>query len=116
MRHEKGSAPLQEYTDKIQAGRDPSDPAVSSISAYLLQPLERIQKYKAVLKVTTSDTRRPPNPPNAAFRRNELKMVSPGAHPKQSEERAELLPPGRSVRHGVRAPPALREQPPRVHD
>uniref|UniRef100_UPI0009B3A57F obscurin-like n=1 Tax=Monopterus albus TaxID=43700 RepID=UPI0009B3A57F len=39
-----------EYTEKEQACADPSGPPVRSISAYLQQPLERIQKYKAFLK------------------------------------------------------------------
>lgn len=41
----------QEYTDTAQANSDPADPPVRSINAYLQQPLERIQKYKAFLKV-----------------------------------------------------------------
>lgn len=43
---------LQEYTDKIQASKAPADPALHSVNAYLQQPLERIQKYKVILKVT----------------------------------------------------------------
>lgn len=43
---------LQEYTDKEQANTKATDPPVRSINAYLQQPLERIQKYKATLKVT----------------------------------------------------------------
>lgn len=42
---------LQEYTEKEQASADPAGPPVRSINAYLQQPLERIQKYKAFLKV-----------------------------------------------------------------
>ncbi|XP_069366635.1 obscurin isoform X35 [Paralichthys olivaceus] len=41
---------FKEYTEKVQAGADPSDPPVRSINTYLQQPLERIQKYKAFLK------------------------------------------------------------------
>lgn len=42
----------QEYSEKEQANADPSDPPLRSIKTYLQQPLDRIQKYKAVLKVT----------------------------------------------------------------
>lgn len=35
----------------MQVSADPADPPVRSINAYLQQPLERIQKYKVVLKV-----------------------------------------------------------------
>lgn len=45
---------MQEYTEKVQASADPADPPVRSINAYLQQPLDRIQKYKAFLKVTVS--------------------------------------------------------------
>lgn len=45
---------FQECTEKAQASADPSDPAVRSVNAYLQQPLERIQKYKSILKVTLS--------------------------------------------------------------
>uniref|UniRef100_A0A3Q3L0N2 Obscurin, cytoskeletal calmodulin and titin-interacting RhoGEF a n=1 Tax=Labrus bergylta TaxID=56723 RepID=A0A3Q3L0N2_9LABR len=38
------------YTDKVQANADPADPPVRSINAGLQQPLDRIQKYKAILK------------------------------------------------------------------
>ncbi|XP_028282669.1 obscurin isoform X14 [Parambassis ranga] len=41
---------FKEYTDKEQASADPAGPPVRSINAYLQQPLERIQKYKAFLK------------------------------------------------------------------
>ncbi|XP_034744172.1 obscurin isoform X25 [Etheostoma cragini] len=41
---------FKEYTEKVQASADPADPPVRSINASLQQPLERIQKYKAVLK------------------------------------------------------------------
>ncbi|XP_061588373.1 obscurin isoform X3 [Cololabis saira] len=41
---------FKEYTEKVQANADPSDPPVRSINAHLKQPVERIQKYKAVLK------------------------------------------------------------------
>ncbi|KAM6989312.1 obscurin [Tautogolabrus adspersus] len=41
---------FKEYTDKVQANADPADPPVRSINAGLQQPLERIQKYKAILK------------------------------------------------------------------
>ncbi|XP_026168652.1 obscurin isoform X2 [Mastacembelus armatus] len=41
---------FKEYTEKEQSCADPSGPPVRSINAYLQQPLERIQKYKAFLK------------------------------------------------------------------
>ncbi|XP_042353421.1 obscurin [Plectropomus leopardus] len=41
---------FKEYTEKVQASADPADPPVHSINASLQQPLDRIQKYKAVLK------------------------------------------------------------------
>ncbi|CAJ1072459.1 obscurin isoform X23 [Xyrichtys novacula] len=41
---------FKEYTEKVQASADPGDPPVRSINACLQQPLERIQKYKAILK------------------------------------------------------------------
>ncbi|KAM9349716.1 obscurin [Symphorus nematophorus] len=41
---------FKEYTEKVQASADPADPPVRSINAGLQQPLERIQKYKAILK------------------------------------------------------------------
>ncbi|XP_032387933.1 obscurin isoform X4 [Etheostoma spectabile] len=41
---------FKEYTEKVQASADPADPPVRSINASLQQPLERIQKYKAILK------------------------------------------------------------------
>ncbi|XP_073347535.1 obscurin [Pagrus major] len=41
---------FKEYTEKAQASADPADPPVRSINACLQHPLERIQKYKAVLK------------------------------------------------------------------
>lgn len=43
---------LQEYSENEQANADPADPPVRSINAYLQTPLDRIQKYKALLKVT----------------------------------------------------------------
>lgn len=44
----------KEYTEKEQAAADPTEPPVRSIETHLQQPLERIQKYKALLKVMTS--------------------------------------------------------------
>nr|XP_057924200.1 obscurin isoform X3 [Doryrhamphus excisus] len=41
---------FKEYTEKEQISADPAGPPVRSINAYLQQPLERIQKYKAFLK------------------------------------------------------------------
>ncbi|XP_036940154.1 obscurin-like isoform X3 [Acanthopagrus latus] len=41
---------FKEYTDKVQASADPAEPPVRSINAGLQQPLDRIQKYKAILK------------------------------------------------------------------
>uniref|UniRef100_A0A3P9HGV1 Obscurin, cytoskeletal calmodulin and titin-interacting RhoGEF a n=1 Tax=Oryzias latipes TaxID=8090 RepID=A0A3P9HGV1_ORYLA len=37
-------------SNKEQASADPADPPVRSINSYLKQPLERIQKYKGILK------------------------------------------------------------------
>uniref|UniRef100_A0A3B4AR94 Obscurin, cytoskeletal calmodulin and titin-interacting RhoGEF a n=1 Tax=Periophthalmus magnuspinnatus TaxID=409849 RepID=A0A3B4AR94_9GOBI len=44
------SAGVSEYTESEQGNADPNDPPVRSITAHLQQPLERIQKYKAILK------------------------------------------------------------------
>ncbi|XP_055084469.1 LOW QUALITY PROTEIN: obscurin-like [Periophthalmus magnuspinnatus] len=41
---------FKEYTESEQGNADPNDPPVRSITAHLQQPLERIQKYKAILK------------------------------------------------------------------
>uniref|UniRef100_A0A667ZJT8 Obscurin, cytoskeletal calmodulin and titin-interacting RhoGEF a n=1 Tax=Myripristis murdjan TaxID=586833 RepID=A0A667ZJT8_9TELE len=41
---------FKDYTEKEQASADPAAPPVLSINAYLKRPLDRIQKYKAVLK------------------------------------------------------------------
>ncbi|XP_078790237.1 obscurin isoform X18 [Oryzias latipes] len=41
---------FKDYTDKEQASADPAGPPVRSINSYLKQPLERIQKYKGILK------------------------------------------------------------------
>ncbi|KAM4605629.1 obscurin [Polymixia lowei] len=41
---------FKEYTEKQQASADPAEPPVLSINGYLQRPLDRIQKYKAVLK------------------------------------------------------------------
>ncbi|XP_028988214.1 obscurin isoform X3 [Betta splendens] len=41
---------FKEYSKKEQASADPAGPPVRSINAYLQQPLDRIQKYKAFLK------------------------------------------------------------------
>nr|XP_029498784.1 obscurin-like isoform X4 [Oncorhynchus nerka] len=41
---------FKEYTDKEQASADPAQGPVLSINAYLQKPLDRIQKYKALLK------------------------------------------------------------------
>uniref|UniRef100_UPI003AB0B308 obscurin n=1 Tax=Centroberyx gerrardi TaxID=166262 RepID=UPI003AB0B308 len=41
---------FKEYTEKEQASADPAEPPVLSINAYLQRPLDRIQKYKAILK------------------------------------------------------------------
>ncbi|XP_034146108.1 obscurin isoform X18 [Esox lucius] len=41
---------FKEYTDKEQATTDPAEGPVLSINAYLQRPLDRIQKYKALLK------------------------------------------------------------------
>lgn len=41
---------FKEYSENEQANADPADPPVRSINAYLQTPLDRIQKYKALLK------------------------------------------------------------------
>ncbi|XP_051809579.1 obscurin [Acanthochromis polyacanthus] len=41
---------FKEYSEKEQASADPAGPPVRSINAYLQQPLDRVQKYKAALK------------------------------------------------------------------
>nr|XP_029479284.1 LOW QUALITY PROTEIN: obscurin-like [Oncorhynchus nerka] len=41
---------FKKYTDKQQANADPAEGPVLSINAYLQKPLDRIQKYKALLK------------------------------------------------------------------
>ncbi|XP_034038495.1 obscurin-like [Thalassophryne amazonica] len=41
---------FKEYAEKEQASADPAEPPVRSINAYLQQPVDRIQKYKALLK------------------------------------------------------------------
>ncbi|KAM9789384.1 obscurin [Neosynchiropus ocellatus] len=41
---------FKEYTEREQAGADPAGPPVRSVNTYTQQPLERIQKYKAVIK------------------------------------------------------------------
>ncbi|KAM6948963.1 obscurin [Aplochiton taeniatus] len=41
---------FKEYTDKEQASADPADPPILSVNASLQKPLDRIQKYKTLLK------------------------------------------------------------------
>ncbi|KAM9322751.1 LOW QUALITY PROTEIN: obscurin [Pholidichthys leucotaenia] len=41
---------FKEYTEKEQANADPAGPPVRSINAYLQKPLERVEKYRALLK------------------------------------------------------------------
>ncbi|XP_056911819.1 obscurin isoform X3 [Takifugu flavidus] len=72
---------FKEYTDQIQASKDPADPDVRSINAYLQQPLERIQKYKAVLKELIRNKAR--NGQNCCLLEEAYAMVS--ALPQRSE-------------------------------
>ncbi|XP_070774234.1 obscurin [Enoplosus armatus] len=72
---------FKEYTEKEQASADPADPPVRSINACLQQPLERIQKYKAVLKELIRNKAR--NGQNCCLLEQAYAMVS--ALPQRSE-------------------------------
>ncbi|XP_071349022.1 obscurin isoform X12 [Trachinotus anak] len=72
---------FKEYTEKAQANADPADPPVRSINAYLQQPLERIQKYKAFLKELIRNKAR--NGQNCCLLEEAYAMVS--ALPQRSE-------------------------------
>uniref|UniRef100_A0A3B4UZ94 Obscurin, cytoskeletal calmodulin and titin-interacting RhoGEF a n=1 Tax=Seriola dumerili TaxID=41447 RepID=A0A3B4UZ94_SERDU len=72
---------IVEYTEKAQASADPADPPVRSINAYLQQPLDRIQKYKAFLKELIRNKAR--NGQNCCLLEEAYAMVS--ALPQRSE-------------------------------
>ncbi|KAI3374875.1 hypothetical protein L3Q82_021410 [Scortum barcoo] len=72
---------FKEYTDKEQASADPAGPPVRSINACLQQPLDRIQKYKAVLKELIRNKAR--NGQNCCLLEEAYAMVS--ALPQRSE-------------------------------
>ncbi|XP_029381509.1 obscurin isoform X2 [Echeneis naucrates] len=72
---------FKEYSEKAQASADPADPPVRSINAYLHQPLERIQKYKAFLKELIRNKAR--NGQNCCLLEEAYAMVS--ALPQRSE-------------------------------
>ncbi|XP_023259573.1 obscurin [Seriola lalandi dorsalis] len=72
---------FKEYTEKAQASADPVDPPVRSINAYLQQPLDRIQKYKAFLKELIRNKAR--NGQNCCLLEEAYAMVS--ALPQRSE-------------------------------
>ncbi|XP_069013679.1 obscurin isoform X19 [Embiotoca jacksoni] len=72
---------FKEYTEKEQAGADPAGPPVRSISTHLQQPLERIQKYKAILKELIRNKAR--NGQNCCLLEEAYAMVS--ALPQRSE-------------------------------
>ncbi|XP_061695247.1 obscurin isoform X3 [Syngnathoides biaculeatus] len=72
---------FKEYTAKEQAEADPASPPIRSINAYLLQPLDRIQKYKAFLKELIRNKAR--NGQNCCLLEEAYAMVS--ALPQRSE-------------------------------
>ncbi|XP_047188253.1 obscurin isoform X10 [Scophthalmus maximus] len=72
---------FKEYTEKEQAAADPADPPVRSVNAYLQQPLDRIQKYKAFLKELIRNKAR--NGQNCCLLEEAYAMVS--ALPQRSE-------------------------------
>ncbi|XP_027146333.1 obscurin isoform X3 [Larimichthys crocea] len=72
---------FKEYTEKVQASADPADPPVRSINASLQQPLDRIQKYKAILKELIRNKAR--NGQNCCLLEEAYAMVS--ALPQRSE-------------------------------
>lgn len=46
---------LQKYAEETLAAKDPTQPPPPPLQHYLEQPVERVQKYQALLKVTCSD-------------------------------------------------------------
>uniref|UniRef100_A0A3Q1CPW6 Obscurin, cytoskeletal calmodulin and titin-interacting RhoGEF a n=1 Tax=Amphiprion ocellaris TaxID=80972 RepID=A0A3Q1CPW6_AMPOC len=72
---------FKEYTEKEQASADPAGPPVRSINAYLQQPLDRVQKYKAALKELIRNKAR--NGQNCCLLEEAYAMVS--ALPQRSE-------------------------------
>ncbi|XP_014875283.1 obscurin isoform X13 [Poecilia latipinna] len=72
---------FKDYSEKEQATASPGDPPVRSINAYLQQPLERIQKYKAFLKDLIRNKAR--NGQNCCLLEEAYAMVS--ALPQRSE-------------------------------
>nr|XP_049602917.1 obscurin isoform X4 [Syngnathus scovelli] len=72
---------FKEYTEKEQANADPAEQPIRSINAYLLQPLDRIQKYKAFLKELIRNKAR--NGQNCCLLEEAYAMVS--ALPQRSE-------------------------------
>ncbi|XP_068604975.1 obscurin [Brachionichthys hirsutus] len=71
----------KEYTNKLQASADPADPPVRSINSCLQLPLDRIQKYKDVLKELIRNKAR--NGQNCCLLEEAYAMVS--ALPQRSE-------------------------------
>ncbi|XP_057712682.1 obscurin [Corythoichthys intestinalis] len=72
---------FKEYTEKEQASADPADPPIRSLNAYLQQPLDRIQKYKAFIKELIRNKAR--NGQNCCLLEEAYAMVS--ALPQRSE-------------------------------
>ncbi|XP_068196494.1 obscurin [Antennarius striatus] len=71
----------KEYTNNLQATADPTDPPVRSINSCLQLPLDRIQKYKDVLKELIRNKAR--NGQNCCLLEEAYAMVS--ALPQRSE-------------------------------
>uniref|UniRef100_A0A8C4IVH4 Obscurin n=1 Tax=Dicentrarchus labrax TaxID=13489 RepID=A0A8C4IVH4_DICLA len=72
---------VHRFFKKVQATADPGDPPVRSINACLQQPLDRIQKYKAILKELIRNKAR--NGQNCCLLEEAYAMVS--ALPQRSE-------------------------------
>ncbi|KAM9719651.1 obscurin isoform 26-T27 [Menidia menidia] len=72
---------FKEYSENVQVNANPADPPVRSINAYLQQPLDRIQKYKAILKELIRNKAR--NGQNCCLLEEAYAMVS--ALPQRSE-------------------------------
>ncbi|XP_077471288.1 obscurin [Stigmatopora argus] len=72
---------FKEYTEKEKASADPDDPPIHSLNAYLQQPLDRIQKYKAFIKELIRNKAR--NGQNCCLLEEAYAMVS--ALPQRSE-------------------------------
>jgi hypothetical protein len=45
---------LQKYAEETLSAKDPTQPPPPPLQHYLEQPVERVQKYQALLKVTCS--------------------------------------------------------------